>query len=191
MKITREQILDTALAMVNERGTSANINLREIARRLDCAHTNLYNYYPSLDGLLWDAHGSALERMVHAVTSAPVKGGREKSLSSFYAAFLGFYLSNRGLFSLLWQDTLSGERPETHRADAEEKVRLLVDHLSEIYEGAVELNRLHDALHRVHCYLHGEVSIFIHGRGLIRDEPKFRAYVVEQCVMMTRLFAGK
>lgn len=189
MKITRELIVETALALINEEGSSTRVNLREIARRLGCAHTNIYNYYPSLDELLWDAHAAALRRMAEAVTSAPVKGGPEKSLHAFYSAYAGFYLSNRGLFSLLWQDSLSGERPERHRADAEEMVRLLVDHLGAAYQGAIEWKALHDVLHRVHCYLHGEVSIFIHGRGLIRDEAKFRAYAVSQCVRMTMLFA--
>ena len=188
MKITRELIVDTALALINEEGSSSRVNLREIARRLGCAHTNIYNYYPSLDELLWDAHGAALRRMTEAVTSASLKGELEKSLQAFYSAYAGFYLSNRGWFSLLWQDPLAGERPERHRSEAEEMVRRLVDHLADAYRGTIEWKVLHDVLHRVHCYLHGEVSIFIHGRGLIKDDAKFRAYVIAQCVRMTVLF---
>ena len=191
MKITKELIVETALAMVNEEGTASRINLREIARRLGCAHTNLYNYYPSLGLLLWDAHGAALGQMLEAVTSSSCRRGTCPSLKVFYERFLDFYLLNRGLFSLLWEDSLAGERPEAHRKASEEKVERLIGHLLAVYGGSVERNKAHDVLHRVHCYLHGEVSIFVHGRGLIKDEAKFRAYVVDQCVVMTRLFAEK
>lgn len=189
MKITKELILETALAAINDEGTSSKVNLRELARRLGCAHTNLYNYYPSFDQLLWDAHGAALERMLDAVMSSPAKGGREKSLSSFYSAFADFYLSNRGWFRLLWADPLAGERPARHRERGEEVVSLLVEKLCAAYGETSDVKLLFDVLHRVHCYLHGEVSIFIHGRGLIREDAKFCAYLVSQCVRMTVLFA--
>ena len=36
-------------------------------------------------------------------------------------------------------------------------------------------------VHTIHCYLFGEVAIFLAGRGLIREEQAFRRYVVAQC----------
>ena len=59
MKISKELIVETALALINEEGSSSKVNLREIARRLGCAHTNIYNYYPSLDELLGRARRCA------------------------------------------------------------------------------------------------------------------------------------
>ena len=47
-----EQIVDHALALIAEKGTSRDVNLREISRRVGCAHTNIYNYFASLQDLL-------------------------------------------------------------------------------------------------------------------------------------------
>ena len=45
-----------------EKGGSQGVNLREIARRIGCAHTNVYNYFASFDDLRWAAFRRALKR---------------------------------------------------------------------------------------------------------------------------------
>ncbi len=52
---TGERFVETTLALIAETGGSRDVNLREISRRLGCAHTNLYNYYPTYQDLLWEA----------------------------------------------------------------------------------------------------------------------------------------
>jgi len=54
--ITKEQIIETALDLLKDKSDIRSVNLREIARVLGCAHTNLYNYFPSFNDLLWEAH---------------------------------------------------------------------------------------------------------------------------------------
>ena len=61
--ISREQIIDSALELLRNRRDVQSLNLREIARALGCAHTNLYNYFSSYPQLLWEAHAVCMERM--------------------------------------------------------------------------------------------------------------------------------
>jgi len=57
---SRDRFVATALQLIAEEGGSLDVNLRQISRRMGCAHTNLYNYYPSYQDLLWDAYRGAL-----------------------------------------------------------------------------------------------------------------------------------
>ena len=52
---TAERFVATALELIAEHGGSGQVNLRQVAKRLGCAHTNLYNYYASYPELLWEA----------------------------------------------------------------------------------------------------------------------------------------
>ena len=52
---TAERFVEATLELIAERGGSQDVNLREISRRVGCAHTNVYNYYDSFDDLLWEA----------------------------------------------------------------------------------------------------------------------------------------
>ncbi len=53
--VTADRFVDTTLELIAEQGGSGPVNLRQIARRLGCAHTNLYNYFASYPDLLWEA----------------------------------------------------------------------------------------------------------------------------------------
>lgn len=52
---TAERFVEVTLEMIEEQGGSLNVNLREVARRVGCAHTNVYNYFDGFAGLLWEA----------------------------------------------------------------------------------------------------------------------------------------
>ncbi len=65
---TADQFVETALDLIAETGGSIDVNLREIARRIGCAHTNLYNYFPDYPALLWEAFHRALARYADWLT---------------------------------------------------------------------------------------------------------------------------
>ena len=60
-RISAQRYIDETVALIAERGGSADVNLREVSRRLGCAHTNVYNYFASFDDLLWSAFRAVLE----------------------------------------------------------------------------------------------------------------------------------
>jgi AcrR family transcriptional regulator len=59
--LSADHFVDTTLELIAAQGGSAGVNLREISRRLGCAHTNVYNYFASHEDLLWAAFARALQ----------------------------------------------------------------------------------------------------------------------------------
>ena len=66
---TAERYVETTLELIAERGSSAEVNLREISRRIGCAHTNAYNYFESREDLLWHALRRVVELYCDAVSA--------------------------------------------------------------------------------------------------------------------------
>ncbi len=52
---TADRFVETALDLIAESGGSEKVNLRQISRRIGCAHTNAYNYFAGYQDLLWAA----------------------------------------------------------------------------------------------------------------------------------------
>jgi AcrR family transcriptional regulator len=52
---TADRFVETTLDLIAEEGGAGPINLRQVSRRMGCAHTNLYNYFASFQDLLWMA----------------------------------------------------------------------------------------------------------------------------------------
>ena len=50
---TADRYIEATLQLIAEKGGSSQVNLREISRRIGCAHTNAYNYFESREDLLW------------------------------------------------------------------------------------------------------------------------------------------
>ena len=55
-----DRFVETTLELIVEAGGSGTVNLRQISRRMGCAHTNAYNYFASYQDLLWAAFGRTL-----------------------------------------------------------------------------------------------------------------------------------
>jgi AcrR family transcriptional regulator len=52
---TADRFVETTLDLITEEGGAGPVNLRQVSRRMGCAHTNLYNYFPGFQDLLWAA----------------------------------------------------------------------------------------------------------------------------------------
>lgn len=189
--ITKEQIIDLTLELINQNQGLRNVNLREIARVLGCAHTNLYNYFQDFEQLLWKSHETALLKMGDYVTADLDKiSDIRVRLQTFFTKFIDFYLQNKGWFKLIWFEKLVAPRPEENIETGLRVVNSLIRTLTEIYSDSITLADAHYILHNVHCYLHGEVSIFIAGRGLRKDEPEFCSYVTGECMKLIELYVA-
>lgn len=72
-KPTAERFVATTLELVEEQGGSLSVNLRQISRRMGCAHTNVYNYFDTYQDLLWEAFRRGLdtygEYLVHDLST--------------------------------------------------------------------------------------------------------------------------
>ena len=182
--ITKEQVIETSLDLLKNKSDIRSVNLREIARVLGCAHTNLYNYFPSFNDLLWEAHMEIQKQFIEkiALELARVQDDKHK-LHQFYFSLSELYLDHKGWFRLAWLDYIDDARPERDKVETEKVVNTMVEMLESIWLGiyphAPARERIHSVLHDVHCYIVGEVSNFINGRGLIQDSEILKQHIAE------------
>lgn len=189
-QITPQKIVDTTLHAIDELGDYESVNMREIARRLGCAHTNLYNYFPDFDTLLWKTLESILKRMreVTSLEHSCAPDSSDQKLEWFFSRFVAFYLDHPGWFRLIWYRKMQTKRPIEHFQLTLEVVDSLANYLIQATGPSLTLEKARYILHQVHCYLHGEISIFLAGKGLLMEEDKFRSYVVREAVIMAKLY---
>ena len=57
---TEQRLVEATLELIAEEGSSSAVNLRQVCRRVGCAHTNAYNYFDTYTELRWAAFRRAL-----------------------------------------------------------------------------------------------------------------------------------
>ena len=195
-KITREQIIDTTLSLIRDKNDLAGLNLREIARSLGCAHTNLYNYFPSFNALLWAALSALQERFMGIMRDNLAHAGTaDLKLKCFFDTFLTVYLGNQGWFRLAWLEYIDGVRP-AYNSEIIKKTRneldaYAADILKELRGVSPDMETLSRAMHTTHCYIIGEVSNYISGRGLIDSEITFKEHTAGEAMRVFTLCMGE
>lgn len=190
--ITRDQIVETALELMKDKTDLHGLNLREIARTLGCAHTNLYNYFSSYDDLLWETHAT-LQEIFMGMLAERIKAARttEERLSCFFEAFVDMYIDNKGWFRLLWHEHIGGKRPERDIEVVETTNEALNHFLNETWKNLTgrypDKGQTNRALHNTLCYIAGAVSDFISGRGQTDKEDRAKAQIAREAVQIFRL----
>ncbi|MBV7271490.1 TetR/AcrR family transcriptional regulator [Clostridium sp. PL3] len=190
--ISKEQIIETALDLIKTNQDIRSINLREIARALGCAHTNIYNYYPSLVDLLWDLHVAIQESFIVDLSSRLEKVQEsELKLYCFFESVINVYLIHTGWFRLVWVDYIGTDRPESNKIatqkNVDELVEILIDICFHLYQTKPDKEKIMRIFHNVHCYIVGELSNFINGRQFYQDEISLRKYVPETATTIFKL----
>jgi hypothetical protein len=115
----------------------------------------------------------------------------EIRLKHFWDTFLQVYLDNTGWFRLAWMVYIGDKRPESDIAATKtarnELDRYVIDIWNELYGFKTDNKKVSDAVHNVHCYIIGEVSNYIAGRGLIENEAEFKNHVVCNAIRLLTL----
>ncbi|HEX2956598.1 MAG TPA: TetR/AcrR family transcriptional regulator, partial [Chitinispirillaceae bacterium] len=180
------------LELIRDKENIRSINLRGIARTLGCAHTNLYNHFSDLDGIFWDALDEILDRsMVHLKNKLEKDKHPKDRLDNFYNSLIEFYIENRGWFTLFWMEKLHGTKSEKTmskiRSTMVEYNSILKNIIQDHYKINPSDQQVISLFHTVHCYLHGEISMFLCGRGLIDDKPAFTKQLLGECRKLSNL----
>ncbi|MGX9754870.1 TetR/AcrR family transcriptional regulator [Clostridioides difficile] len=205
--ITKEQILEKTLELMKDKNDIQSINLREIARCVGCAHTNLYNYFTSLDDLLWEAHSLTQKKFIEillktlsthetssnstTLSNTYYKEIYNAKLECFFNTFLEFYLYNTGWFCLSWMHHIKGNRPEKNKSTHKETIDILIDTLiniwNKIYNTTPRKEDAYAILHNTHCYIIGEVSNYINNRAIIEDINMLKKYILKESITIFTL----
>lgn len=174
-KPTAERFVATTLELIDEEGGSHTVNLRQISRRMGCAHTNVYNYFSSYQELLWEAFRRGLdiygEYLVQDLsTGLPPK----EYLRRLIGNLAGFPEQRPGLYRFIGSDPIDLEQiPE----DILSYVTGMKEWLASVFAAAapgVSPAEARQAADIVLAYIDGETLNLINGREVPSDNLRSR-----------------
>jgi AcrR family transcriptional regulator len=184
------RLVDVTVEMIEENGGLQGVNLRQIAKRANCAHTNIYNYYQDFEDLLWDVF-ARIEEKWDAESLPDLDAGQplEQVVESFTRTQIDFGLTHPGWYRCLWSEPLSRKPPEqirdARRARRDDMVKVILKAMPGLT--VEEGNNLFQILF---SYTHGSISLLINNR-IYRSEPdEYKKKIIKNTLMIVRSLGG-
>lgn len=116
---TRQEILNTAMAIIREKGAD-KLSLREVARRIDYSPSGLYEYFASKDALVEAICTESDSRLLRHMKAVPPGDDPTAYLANIGLAYLEFARQNPHHYFFLFgnrEADISAFDIEAHRAD--------------------------------------------------------------------------
>lgn len=107
VKVTKPDILQTALDLIREKGAEG-INARAVAARLGVSTQPIFSNYESMEALKADAVAAA-NALYQSFIEADVASGRYPAYKASGMAYIRFAKEEPGLFKLLFMRDRTGE----------------------------------------------------------------------------------
>ena len=127
VKITKEQILSCALAIVRKHGFSA-VNARTLAKELDCSTQPIFSNYPTMDVLKEDVLAFANKTYLDYLNESISKNNYPAYKASGMAYIL-FAKEEKELFKLLFMRDRTQEDQTKHTDDFEVMISMVQQNL--------------------------------------------------------------
>lgn len=172
--VSKEIILETTLSLIDKNEGIKDVTLRDIAKKVGCAHTNLYNYFNSLDEIFWEALGKVLLMMMdYSSSGLSNEKDDEGRFFLILSNLIDFSMEHPGWYRFIWFESIGGSpSPEVtkimHKPGEgfSELIKAGNNNISD-----EKSNLIGDILH---SYLHGELCKWINNRSFIsrREETK-------------------
>lgn len=150
VKVTKEEIINAALALVRENGTDA-INARSIAASLACSTQPIFSNFATMEELQKDVILAAYNLYL-AFIEREVKSGSYPPYKAFGMAYIRFAKEEKELFKLLFMRDRTDEEIATS-PDFEESVQMIM-----------QANKVSQETARL---IHLEMWTCVHGIGTI------------------------
>jgi AcrR family transcriptional regulator len=182
---TAERFVEETLSLIAERGGSHGVNLREVSRRVGCAHTNVYNYYASFDDLLWAAFRRTLriygEYLVNDLHDSlqPLEYFRR-----LVSNLVAFPLQNPGLYRFIASDPIDVEQIPRDVLETVSRMKRWLFETLEACAAGVGASEAEESGNIILAYIDGETLNLINGRVIAGEDVRGR--VVDNAL---RLFA--
>ena len=163
---TADRLVDATVDLIAERGGSQDVNLREIARRVGCAHTNVYNYFTSFDDLLWAAFRRTLRRYAERIVD-----GLDDSMTQLeyfrrlVTNLATFPQENPGLYRFIGSDPIDVDAiPEDILATVSRVKDWLFEAFVAVSGSRIGPHEAQDFCNITYGYIDGETFNYINGR---------------------------
>lgn len=161
---TADRFVQATLELIEEQGGSQTVNLREVARRVGIAHTNVYHYFDGFPGLMWEA-------MRHAVVIYGEELSRDLRddmapldyFHKFIENMIAFPQEHAGLHRFIGSDPIQGDFPQ----DILETIGVLKQWADDVIQACapgVDPTVAVDTCNILVAYLDGDSLAFINDR---------------------------
>ena len=124
VKITREDVINTALDIIRKYGEGA-LNARNIAAALNCSTQPVFSNFANMDELFDEAVKAAYELYISFLHDEACKGEYPK-YKSFGMAYIKFAKEEKQLFKILFMCDRRGASL-TSTSDFDESVQMIMD----------------------------------------------------------------
>ena len=173
---TRDRFIQTALEAIADEGGSLDVNLRQIARRMGCAHTNVYNYFDSFGDLLWAAFRRGLQTYAERlIRGLDVSLDAREYLRRVIANLAAFPQEQPGLYRFIGSDPLViDEVPEDVMVQVTQMKRWLAMACEAAAGPGVDPDGAREAADIMLAYIDGETLNIINGRVVPDEDPAAR-----------------
>lgn len=188
IKLSKTIIIKTTLELINEKQGSSFVTIREIAKKLNCSHPNIYNYYNSVDMLLWDCLENVMLKMIDTVLISTSIVQISDKLKTFFEKLLDFYLNNKGWYNLIWFDHIKGQMPDNAKKIINKPRQEFCIFLQEIYPNYNLTPIAEDITDTIHSYIHGQVSRIISGRIFIQNQNAIKKHIILTSIELVDLY---
>ncbi len=173
---TAERLIAATLELIEEEGGSLTVNLRQVARRVGCAHTNVYNYFPTYQDLLWAAFRRALdhygERLVEGLSTELEP---DEYLERVLHNLASYPEAHPGLYRFIAADPIDLTTiPEGILSYVTGMKDWLAATCQAAAGTALSVEQSIDAADIVLAYIDGETLNLINGRAIPRDDIRGR-----------------
>lgn len=184
---TSDRFVEATLDLIAELGGSGSVNLRQISRRVGCAHTNVYNYFASYSDLLWETFRSTLAVYGEWLTRELDRSlSREDYFTRLLTNFATFPQAQPGLYRFIASDRMpTDDIPEDILAAVggmKEWLAATVASISDVRLTAEQATIVADV---VLAYLDGETLNLINDRVVPGEE--IAARIVDNALRIHRL----
>ncbi|RLD25449.1 MAG: hypothetical protein DRI75_13350 [Bacteroidetes bacterium] len=181
---TAERFIIEAMGLIEEKNGSIGVNLREISKRVGCAHTNAYNYFESFTDLMWYAFDRTLEKYLNTIIT-----GLDNKLSGYQYFkklvnnLLRFALENPGLYRFISSDPLDIKNiPEDVLQKVTKMKYYFIEVIMMLTRNRIPKKDAENVANIILSYLDGETFNLINERYL--PEDKIEKRIVSNTILL-------
>lgn len=167
MKIGKKEIIEKTLELILIKGGSDKLTIREIAKAMGCTHPNIYNYYNSMNDLMWDVLAAILESMVSSVLKGMETCEKTERFNAFMENYIRFCLEKIPWYKVMWFERISGEVPERVKQSIEMPGKKMVEILKEMIPQLNSEERAEEMARIINSYVRGSIGAYVTERRRI------------------------
>lgn len=155
--VDAEIIINTFLSILNEECSSETVSFREIARRIGCNHTNLYNYFKNFDDLRVQSLIHVAQNLRKQIIPHSTNHPPDAVFQHFVQSLVQWATQNPAIYRFLWIDNMPHESTEAVFSVLPRPEHTIVPILEKLVTTPASAQEMRRISTMVHSYVHGEI----------------------------------